>query len=193
MIILGVDPGSIRTGFGVIERRGPNLVHIAAGTIEAGQRRPLHERLRTIHEALCQVIEDHRPVTMAVEDVFHAHNVRSALTLGQARGVALLAGASADLPIAAYAPALVKRAVAGRGQADKTQMARVVGAILKLKDLPGPDATDALAIAITHANDTRIASKLLNGGSARPTPRATTATKRNMVGSTRRPGTASGR
>lgn len=161
MIILGVDPGSIRTGFGVIERRGPNLVHVAAGTIEAGKGRPLHARLRAIHEGLCEVIATHRPNAMAVEDIFHAHNVRSALTLGQARGVALLAGASADLPIAAYPPALVKRAVAGRGQADKTQLARVVGAILRLSSLPGPDATDALAIAITHANESRVNAKLL--------------------------------
>lgn len=155
MIILGVDPGSIRTGWGVIERCGPNLVHRASGTIEAGKQRALHLRLRVIHEALCEIIGTHAPAEMAVEDIFHAHNVRSALVLGQARGVVLLAGAAAELPIAAYPPALVKRSVAGRGQADKTQLARLVGAMLRLRELPGPDATDALAIAITHANVSR--------------------------------------
>ena len=151
MIVLGVDPGSIRTGWGVIERRGPNLHYIAAGVIHAGQGAELHRRLHTIYAGLCEVIAAHAPGEMAVEDIFHAHNVRSALTLGQARGVALLAGANADLPISAYPPALVKRAVAGRGRAPKDQLARIVGAVLSLRDLPGADATDALAIAITHA------------------------------------------
>ncbi|MDD9940931.1 MAG: crossover junction endodeoxyribonuclease RuvC [Myxococcales bacterium] len=152
MIVLGVDPGSLRTGWGIIERCGSKLRYVAAGVIDARPRRELHRRLHTIYAGLSEVIAVHRPSEMAVEDIFHAHNVRSALTLGQARGVALLAGASADLPISAYPPALVKRSVAGRGRAPKDQLARIVGAILGLRDLPGPDATDALAIAITHAN-----------------------------------------
>lgn len=151
MIVLGVDPGSIRTGWGVIERKGPRLAYIAAGTIDAGRDEELATRLCEIHRALCAVIAQHAPGAMAVEDIFHARFARSALKLGQARGVALLAGAQAGLSIAAYPPALVKRSVAGRGQADKTQIARIVGAILGIRELPNLDATDALAIAITHA------------------------------------------
>jgi crossover junction endodeoxyribonuclease RuvC len=152
MIVLGVDPGSIRTGWGVIERRGPRLHFIAAGTIDAGRGSDMGARLREIHEALQAVIAQHAPAEMAVEDVFHAKFARSVIKLGQARGIALLAGAQAGIPIAEYAPALVKRSVAGRGQADKQQVARIVGAILGLRgDLPNVDATDALAIAITHA------------------------------------------
>ena len=155
MIILGVDPGSIRTGWGVIERRGPKLIGLAAGVIRAGEGRELHLRLQTIFEGLQAVIAEHEPTAMAVEDVFHAKHARSALILGQARGVCLLAGATANLPIAAYPPALVKRSVAGRGQAPKEQIARIVGAILQLSTLPAIDACDALAIAITHANASR--------------------------------------
>ena len=151
MIVLGVDPGSIRTGWGVIERKGPRLTFVAAGTIDAGRDEELANRLCEIHAALQAVIARHTPGAMAVEDVFHAKFARSALKLGQARGVALLAGAQAGLSIAAYAPALIKRSIAGRGQADKQQVARIVGAILGLRALPNVDATDALAIAITHA------------------------------------------
>jgi crossover junction endodeoxyribonuclease RuvC len=148
---LGVDPGSIRTGWGVIERQGPRLRFIAAGTIDAGRDSDMPARLREIHAELQAVISRHAPVEMAVEDVFHAKFARSVIKLGQARGIALLAGAQAGLPIAEYAPALVKRSVAGRGAADKQQVARIVGAILGLRELPNVDATDALAIAITHA------------------------------------------
>lgn len=152
MIILGIDPGSIRTGWGVVRREGPRLRYVAAGTIHAGKKdQELPARLHEIYEALRAVIAEHAPTSLAVEDIFHARFAASALKLGHARGVALLVGAQAGLPISAYPPALVKRSVAGRGQADKTQVARIVGAILGLRDLPELDATDALAIAITHA------------------------------------------
>jgi crossover junction endodeoxyribonuclease RuvC len=150
MIVLGVDPGTIHTGWGVVKRAGPRLIGIDAGVIHARRDAPLEERLLTIFEALCVVIERHAPSCMAVEDVFSLH-ARSALVLGQARGVVLLAGARASLEVSSYAPALVKRSVAGRGQAPKAQLARIVGAMLGWKELPAPDATDALAIAITHA------------------------------------------
>jgi crossover junction endodeoxyribonuclease RuvC len=97
------------------------------------------------------VIAKYEPTAVALEDIFHARFANSALKLGHARGVAMLVGAQAGLPIAAYPPALVKRSIAGRGQADKAQVARIVGVILGLRDLPDLDATDALAIAITHA------------------------------------------
>lgn len=150
-IVLGVDPGSVRTGWGVIARTGPRLAFLAAGTIDAGRDDELPERLRLIYAELCSVIAEHKPQAMAVEDIFHARFAGAALKLGHARGVALLAGANAGLEVAAYPPALVKRSIAGRGQADKQQVARIVGAILSLRELPNVDATDALAIAITHA------------------------------------------
>ena len=151
MIVLGIDPGSIRTGWGVVRREGPRLRFVAAGTIHAGKDAELPVRLHAIYEALRAVIAEHAPTSLAVEDIFHARFAASALKLGHARGVALLVGAQAGLPISAYPPALVKRSVAGRGQADKSQVARIVGAILGLRELPEVDATDALAIAITHA------------------------------------------
>lgn len=156
MIILGVDPGSVRTGWGVIELAGNRLRGIAAGIVEAGSKDPFEVRLKRVHQGICEVIETYTPTEMAVEDVFFAHNARSALKLGQARGVVLLAGAQADLPIGSYAPALVKRSVAGRGRASKQQIAQIVCAMLGFRKLPGLDATDALAIAITHANAARM-------------------------------------
>ncbi|MGD8860246.1 MAG: crossover junction endodeoxyribonuclease RuvC [Myxococcales bacterium] len=155
MIVLGVDPGSIRTGWGVVRREGTRLRALDAGVVRAKEGAPLHERLVVIHRGLCEVIEQFGPEAMAVEDVFSKHPA-SALKLGQARGVVLLAGASADLSIHSYPPALVKRSIAGKGAAPKEQLGRIVGAILGLTKLPPQDATDALAIAITHANAARM-------------------------------------
>lgn len=151
MIVLGVDPGTLHTGWGVVRRGGPKLAYVAAGVIHTRKDAPLHERLLAIHDGLAEVIATHQPTCMAVEDVFAKH-VRSALILGQARGVILLVGARGALDVHSYAPALVKRSIAGRGQAPKEQLGRIVGAILGLRELPAVDATDALAIAITHAN-----------------------------------------
>jgi crossover junction endodeoxyribonuclease RuvC len=151
MIVLGVDPGTIRTGWGVVRRVGSRLQGLDAGVIHAGRDAALAERLLAIYQGLNAVVQRHGPTCMAVEDVFSKH-ARSALVLGQARGVALLVGAAAMLEVSAYPPALVKRSVAGSGQAPKDQLARIVGAILGWTVLPAADATDALAIAITHAN-----------------------------------------
>jgi len=156
MIILGIDPGSIRTGWGVVRREGPAFRYVAAGTIATGKDEELPQRLHAIYEALQAVIAEHVPTAIAVEDIFYAKFAGAALKLGHARGVALLVGAQAGVPISAYPPALVKRSIAGRGQADKAQVARVVGAILGLRELPEVDATDALAIAITHAQAARM-------------------------------------
>ena len=158
MIILGVAPGSVKTGWGVVELSGTRLRGSAAGTVAAGTsaQATVETRLRRVHEGVCEVIATYKPEEMAVEDVFFAHNARSALKLGQVRGVVLLAGAQADLPIGSYAPALVKRSVAGRGRASKEQIAQITCAMLGFRTVPGLDATDALAIAITHANATRM-------------------------------------
>lgn len=142
-------------GVGVVERVGTRLVYVTAETIVAPQKESLDRRLLIMYQGLCRIIEDTKPTSVAVEDLFFAKHVTGALKLAQARGVALLAGAAADLPVTSYAPALVKRTVAGRGRSDKAQVARLVGAILGLTELPGEDASDALAIAITHAQAMR--------------------------------------
>jgi crossover junction endodeoxyribonuclease RuvC len=151
MIVLGVDPGTVRTGWGVVRRAGPRLVGVAAGVIRANEKDELPERLRVIHDGLRAVIAEHAPSCMAVEDVFSKH-ARSALVLGHARGVVLLCAALSELELSAYPPAIVKRSVAGKGAAPKDQLGRVVCAMLGFRTLPPPDATDALAVAITHAN-----------------------------------------
>ena len=154
MKVLGVDPGSHNTGWGVIRRQGNALHGLAAGVIRAPKDGELPARLQVIHRELRKVIEEHQPDCMAVEDVFSKY-ARSALLLGQARGVILLTGAEAQLAIRAYPPAVVKRSIAGSGQAPKGQLGRMVCALLGWKTLPAADATDALAIAITHANASR--------------------------------------
>lgn len=127
------------------------LRSLEAGTIQAGKGE-LPVRLQRIYTGLLKVMERHAPEAMAVEDIFFARSSPSALKLGHARGVVLLAAAHAELPVHAYPPALVKRSIAGNGRAEKAQVAQMVGAILGLRKLPGEDAADALAIAITHLN-----------------------------------------
>jgi crossover junction endodeoxyribonuclease RuvC len=146
-----VDPGSIVTGWGVVETRGAALVAIDAGLLSLGAKKPLEERLRVLHVGLVALVEKHAPDAFAVEDIFMAKHPNAALKLGHARGVALLVAATHGLAVSAYPPALVKRTIAGRGAADKAQVAQIVGAILGMRTLPKEDACDALAIAITHA------------------------------------------
>ena len=153
--ILGIDPGSRFTGWGVIEARGAKLTHIASGCIRTGEG-VLPPRLRLIHEGLAAVIAEHSPAAYAVEEVFMRVNVGTALILGQARGVAVLAGALAGLPFAEYAPAQIKRALVGNGRAEKAQIQHMVKLLLGLQGEMatelGADAADALAIAICHAH-----------------------------------------
>jgi len=148
--ILGIDPGSQATGWGLIEVRGSKLVGLDAGVLKLG-RGALEDRLVKLDSGLDAIMIEHAPDQAAVEDIFYAKHANAALKLGHARGVVLVAIARASVPISAYPPAIVKRTVAGRGRADKTQVAQLVGAILGWKELPALDATDALAIAITHA------------------------------------------
>lgn len=153
--ILGIDPGSRFTGWGIVEARGMRLTHIASGCIRTGEG-VLPPRLRLIHEGLAAVIAEHRPAEYAVEEVFVRVNVGTALILGQARGVAVLAGAVAGLPFAEYAPAQIKRALVGNGRAEKSQVQHMVKLLLGLQaDVATAltaDAADALAIAICHAH-----------------------------------------
>lgn len=153
MIILGVDPGSLRTGYGAIETDGRRHRLVEKGVLLSPGRLPLCERLRHIHAGMSALIARLQPAAIAVEDVFHAVNTRTALVLGHVRGVILLAGAEAGLPIHEFPPATVKVQVTGFGRAEKAQVAWMVARLL---DLPGEaepgDASDALAVAVCQAH-----------------------------------------
>lgn len=150
MRILGLDPGSRVCGYGVIEQVGADLRYIECGLLTAPEDHPMEHRLGEIARGLREVIEELRPEVCAVEDVFVQHNPRSALALAQARGMALAVIGLAGLAVASYPPATVKKAVSGSGKADKGQIARMVQILIGLGSLPRADATDALAVAITH-------------------------------------------
>lgn len=152
MIVLGVDPGSVRTGFGAVESDGRRHRLVEMGTLVPGPRLSLPEKLRHIHSGVEGLIERLRPDALAVEDVFHAANTRTALVLGHVRGVVLLAGAQAGLPVHEYPPATVKLQVTGSGRAEKSQVAFMVTRLLGLDQEAEPgDATDALAVALCLA------------------------------------------
>jgi len=152
MIVLGVDPGSLRTGYGAVETDGRRHRLIEMGALAPGQRLSLPEKLRHIHAGVAALIERLRPDVLAVEDVFHSANTRTALVLGHVRGVVLLAGAQAGIPVYEYPPATVKQQVTGFGRAEKTQVAFMVTRLLALPDdAPPGDATDALAVALCLA------------------------------------------
>lgn len=153
MIILGIDPGSNITGYGVIEKQGRRSKLIEYGCIRTPSGRPLVERLKRIYEGLQEVISAHHPDQAAVEETFYGKNARAALTMGHARGVALLAVAQAGIPLAEYAPREVKQSVVGSGGASKEQIQFMVRAMLGLPRPPEPeDAADAVAVALCHAN-----------------------------------------
>ena len=151
MRILGIDPGSYKTGWGVVEKKGARVHGVKADVISVSRKLPLEQRLRAIHAGVEKVIQEHQPATVAIEDIFFGKFPNAALKLGHARGVALLAAAQADLIVHSYPPTVIKRTVVGRGRASKDQVSRLVGAILGWRELPAIDATDALAVAITHA------------------------------------------
>ncbi len=153
MKIFGIDPGSNRTGYGCIEVIGSRHRLVICGSISAPARSTFPEKLKRIHADLAVLLAAHRPDCVAVESIFHARNVRSALKLGHARGIALLAASEAGLPVAEYAPAEIKRAVVGYGRAEKHQVQQMIKLLLGLDALPSPhDAADALAVAICHVN-----------------------------------------
>jgi crossover junction endodeoxyribonuclease RuvC len=153
VIVLGIDPGTARTGYGIITREGSTLRMLDYGCIETTPDRPLEARLLIIHEALTDLLDTHRPEAVGVERLFFNKNVQTAFAVGQARGVVLLAAAQHGLPLFEYGPGEVKMAVTGYGRADKEQVQRMVQAVLALKELPRPDdAADALAVAVCTAN-----------------------------------------
>ncbi|HEY4280471.1 MAG TPA: crossover junction endodeoxyribonuclease RuvC [Conexibacter sp.] len=153
MIVLGIDPGTANTGYGVIARRRSRVVALDGGVIETPAGQPLERRLATIHARLAELIAEHSPEAVAVEDLYFGANARSAFQVGQARGVVLLAAGQNGIPCSSYTPQQVKGAVCGNGRADKLQVQQMVQRLLSLTELPRPDhAADALAVAICHAN-----------------------------------------
>lgn len=152
MIVLGIDPGTAVTGYGVVkgDRSLPPRL-IECGVIRTRPREPLAKRLREIHDGVAELIARHRPDALAIEDVFYARNVRTTIVLGHARGVILLAGEQAGLEISEYPPAEIKKAIVGTGNATKEQVQFMVARILRLKTAPEPaDAADGVAAALSH-------------------------------------------
>ena len=159
MIVLGIDPGTAMTGYGLVERTGSRLRAVDYGCLETPAGMPLPERLLLIQDGLSDLIESHRPDLVAVERLFFNKNVQTAFAVGQARGVALLTAARFGLPVHEYGPHEVKLAVTGHGRAEKVQVQRMVQVVLGLAVLPRPDdAADALAIAICLAHAHRPAA-----------------------------------
>ena len=153
MVILGIDPGSVITGFGAIETENRKTRLIGCGCVRTSAKTPFAQRLRKIYGELAETLSRYHPDEVAVEDIFYSNNVKTALKIGHARGVILLAAADAGLPIAEYSPREVKKAVVGSGSASKEQVQFMVKRILALKETPQPyDTTDALAVALCHAH-----------------------------------------
>ena len=153
MRIFGIDPGSIRTGYGCVETDGTRHRLVLCGAIRTPARQALPPRLQVIHRELRRLIDEAAPDCVVVENLFHAKHARSALILGHARGVAVLAAVESGLPVLEYTPAEIKQAVVGYGRAEKVQMQQMVKLLLGLDALPTPyDAADALAVAICHAH-----------------------------------------
>jgi crossover junction endodeoxyribonuclease RuvC len=173
--ILGIDPGSQATGYGAIDSDGNRHLLIEYGVVTSPRSHSFPEKLHHVHNELIEVIERCRPDRVAVENLFYAANVKSALKLGHVRGVALLAGVSRGLPVDEYSPLEIKQAVTGYGRADKVQVQKMVTLLLGLDSPPEPyDAADALAVALCHAHRLRFEDKIRGGqeGEANREPKA---------------------
>lgn len=151
MKVLGIDPGTAVLGFGVVDSGPLGARLIECGVLSTRARDPLPSRLRIIHDAVAELVARHRPDAMAVESVFYARNVRTTMVMSHARGVILLAGEEAGVPLVEYTPAMVKKTVVGRGAALKPQVGYMVAQLLRLRTPPTPhDAADGVALALTH-------------------------------------------
>ncbi len=172
MRVFGIDPGSGRTGYGCVDSDGTRHRLVTCGAITAAPGASFPEKLHAIHRTLAALITTHRPDCVVIENLFHAKNARSALLLGHARGVAVLAAVEAGLPVHEYTPAAVKLAITGYGRAEKVQMQHMVKLLLGLAEAPQPhDAADALAIAMCHLHATQApAARALRAASPRSQP-----------------------
>lgn len=158
MLILGIDPGSVVLGYGIVDHQASSYIYVTSGCIKVGKQE-WPQRLRQIYSDLTHIIIKYKPQQVAIERIFVHKNVASALKLGQARGVAIVSAANHDLSVAEYTAREVKQAIVGYGNADKMQVQHMVKTILKLSDVPAEDAADALAVAMCHGNN--ILRKLL--------------------------------
>lgn len=163
MRILGIDPGSRLTGFGVVQIHGTEVRYVASGCVRV-PRGTLAERLKTVYDGVAEVIATYAPEAVAIEKVFFARNADSALKLGQARGAAICAGVNATLSVAEYSALQIKQAVVGRGHAGKEQVQHMVQVLLNLSGAPQADAADALACALCHAHHLQSGHALLVAG-----------------------------
>lgn len=152
MIVLGIDPGSRITGYGLVEKNGNRLVHIDNGAIFTDTASDFPGRLKKIFDGLLEIISRYRPEQVAIENIFFSTNPQSALKLGQARGAAIVAAVHCGLPVAEYTALQVKQAVVGQGRAEKEQVQKMMKALLGLPEIAQADASDALAVAICHIN-----------------------------------------
>jgi len=152
LVILGIDPGTRITGYGVIEKVNSSLKLITYGEIKIGRDGVLSECLKTIYSRLLEIIEGYSPSVISLEDIFYGKNVKSLIKQGHARGAIILLAAHNDIPVYEYSPLEVKKAVVGYGRAEKSQVQYMVKSMFKLSDVPPPDASDALAIAVCHSN-----------------------------------------
>jgi len=163
--IMGIDPGIARMGYGIIDVNGNHLRPVSFGCIETPAHTPVGNRLGQIYEELSSLLQQHKPQVMAVEELFFNRNTTTAFTVGQARGVAILAGVQAGADLAEYTPMAVKLAVVGYGRAEKAQVQEMVRVLLGLSERPKPDDTaDALAVAITHAHTAPLHTALSEQG-----------------------------
>jgi crossover junction endodeoxyribonuclease RuvC len=152
-VVMGIDPGAANLGFGIVRIEGNHMVALDGGVVETTPDQPMERRLERIHRTLAELLEWHEPKAVAIEEVYFGKNVRSAMAVGQASGVAMLAAAELGVGCFTYTPQAIKMAVCGSGAADKRQVQRMVGTLLGLPDPPEPDhAADALAVAICHGN-----------------------------------------
>ena len=150
--ILGIDPGLRRTGWGIVEIDGNRLAFLGCGSVTTNDKDDLATRLLVIHDGLLRVLDEFRPAEAAVEATFVNKDAKATLKLGQARGIAMVVPARAGVPVAEYAPNLVKKSIVGVGHGDKTQVRMMIGVLLPKADPTSDDAADALAIAVTHAH-----------------------------------------
>ena len=159
MRVLGIDPGSRITGYGIVEQTSNRLVHVDNGAIFTSSATDFPGRLKQIFDGISAVIAEYRPDYVAVEDIFFSTNAQSALKLGQARGAAIVAAVNAGLPVAEYTALQVKQAVVGQGRAEKGQVQKMLKALLGLPEIAQEDASDALAVAVCHINSYGLKAK----------------------------------
>jgi len=164
MRVLGIDPGSRITGYGIIDKEGNRLIHVYNGAIFTDSHRDFPMRLQRIYRGLTEIIAQYRPDAMAVENIFFSTNVQSALKLGQARGAAIVAGVNAGLPVFEYTALQVKQAVVGHGRADKQQVQKMLKVLLNLPEIAQEDASDALATAVCHAHSAGMLKRMKGEG-----------------------------